>query len=150
MESTEKTNIARAPRILVADDEQWFVRPLVDALEFEGYTVERSRTGSETLAIVAEASTRPNLLILDFMMDPGELSGGDGVGTRTGAIVLEKIRTELNLAPKLLPAICFTILNDERLQEFAKQFGAQFFSKTDFKMAEVLATVRQKISASGK
>lgn len=130
-------------RVLIADDEPWFVQPLRDALEFEGYKVENVGVGSAALAIVRSDDTRPAVLILDIMMDPGGLQGQHDEGARTGLVVLEELRKESNLATKNLPVICLTIVDDENLRKRIEQLGADFYSKRNYKVAEIVSRIRR-------
>ena len=55
--------------ILLIDDEQGFIEPLVDALAHEGYRVLTAATGAEGLALAAKE--RIDLAVVDVMMPPG-------------------------------------------------------------------------------
>jgi CheY-like chemotaxis protein len=58
---------SRAKCILVVDDDADIVEALRTVLEASGYTVEAAASGTECLARVARR--RPDLIILDVMMD---------------------------------------------------------------------------------
>jgi CheY-like chemotaxis protein len=136
----------RAHKILIADDEPWFVQPLKDALEFEGYEVENVRTGSETLAKIRSENERPDVLILDIMMDPGEMQGPHQGGTRTGIVVLGKIRQELGLSATTFPVICLTVVDDNSVRKNVRQLDAECLFKKDFRLSDVVRLVREKIA----
>jgi len=118
-----------------------------DALEFEGYKVENARTGSETLARICSKSERPELLILDIMMNPGELQGEHEKGTRTGVVVLEKIRKEFGLSAKMCPLFASLLLRTTLCKEGSFELGVErVFFKKDFKLSEVVSLIRKKVN----
>jgi len=84
------TSLARAPRVLVVDDEE-NIRYLLDAaLNHAGFEVSDARTGREALAEVR--SFRPDVVLLDVMLP--DLDGFEvcrrmrGDGDRTAVIFL--------------------------------------------------------------
>lgn len=146
MEESQIRDTNKSHRILIADDEPWFVQGLRDALELEGYKVDNARTGSETLALVRSGDTRPAVLILDIMMSPGDLHGTHEKGTRTGLVVLEVIRKDLGISERKLPIICLTIVEDNGLRKRIQQLGADYYSKKDFKVPELLHRISKVIN----
>ncbi len=142
MKKAEARQTDRVPKIVIADDEPWFVQPLRDAFEVEGYQVENARTGSAALSMVQSKDTRPDVLILDIMMNPGELEGPHEEGTRTGLLVLEVIRQRLRISAASLPIICLTIVEDEGVRNRIEELGAVYLAKKDFKMPELVQRIR--------
>jgi DNA-binding response OmpR family regulator len=132
--------------VLVDDDEQWYVEPLKDALEYKGYEVVVARTGGEGLSKIKEVG--PDLVILDVMMDPGDLTGNHGEGRRTGRLLLEKVRHELKLDATSLPVICLSVLQDEDLREAMTCLGADFLCKQDVELSEVLRRIQAKLGTT--
>jgi diguanylate cyclase (GGDEF)-like protein len=63
----------RAPRILIANDQEWAARSVETILVAEGYEVQRAYTGSQALQRALE--TPPDLIILDNQMP--DLSGAE-------------------------------------------------------------------------
>lgn len=137
----------QAHTILVADDEQWYADGLVYALEFEGYRVVRARNGREMLATVQSEKDRPDLIILDVMMDPGEPNDPNANGRRTGLAPLHRIREELGLAVSTLPVICLSVVQDEDLRNSMIRLGAEFLYKENVTLDEIITKIRTKLSS---
>jgi DNA-binding response OmpR family regulator len=129
--------------ILIGDDEQWYAGPIRDALAYEGYLISAARTGSEVLAKIK--AERLDLVILDVMMNPGDLEGDHANGTRTGRVVLEKVRGDLGLDAKTLPVICLTVLRDENLRDTMTRLGADYLCKENAPLENIIKAVRKKI-----
>jgi CheY-like chemotaxis protein len=55
--------------ILVVDDDPDFVKITRRVLENHGYDVESSSSGAEALKTMRDAETKPDLVLLDIMMD---------------------------------------------------------------------------------
>ena len=106
--------------------------------------MDRVKTGGEALVKIQSREKRPHLLILDVMMDPGTVNGEHRNGTRTGIVVLEKIRVELNLDEESLPVICLTVLDDEELRKNVIALRADYFCKKNAKLSDIVAAVSRK------
>jgi CheY-like chemotaxis protein len=111
--------------ILYVDDEPWFADALYDALQSEGYSLLKAKSGTEAIRLLTESvasDTTPDLIILDVIMPMGEnensiLRGGDG-GRRTGIKVYEVIRKQLNLS---VPIIFATVVDDPMMERIVEQ-----------------------------
>lgn len=55
-------------RVLVVDDDPYIRDVVAQLLESEGYRIEEATNGAEALSVVADASRRPNVILLDLMM----------------------------------------------------------------------------------
>jgi CheY-like chemotaxis protein len=106
MHSRRRT-ITMGKTILYIDDEPYFVRSLVEALEDEGYTVDQATDGTE--AIEKLMGSVPDLIILDIIMPPGGGGPNPEDGRRTGLKDHEIIRGELGLRT---PIIFVTVVDD--------------------------------------
>ena len=143
-----KPELQKARTILVADDEQWYADGLVYALEFEGYRVVRASTGSAVLTAVQSLEDRPDLVILDVMMNPGDPTNPNADGRRTGLNVMREIREKLGLAASVLPVICLTVVRDEQLRSSMVRLGAEFLSKETVTLDEIIGKIRSRFQAS--
>ena len=90
--------------ILLIDDEQGFIEPLVDALAHEGYRVLTAATGAEGLALAAKE--RIDLAVVDVMMPPGAALDNLTSRQKTGVYVVQRLR---DLYPKL-PVFCLSVV----------------------------------------
>jgi CheY-like chemotaxis protein len=96
-------------RILVVDDDADIVEALRTVLEASGYVVEAAASGTECLARVARR--RPDLIILDVMMDKDT----------EGFHVSYELKAEE--ATKAIPILMLTAIG--------KKFGYQFSPEKD-------------------
>lgn len=105
-----------AKKILFIDDEPYFVRALIEALEDEGYVVEQAHNGSE--AIEKLRHSEYDLIMLDIIMPTGDSISDPCGGTRTGIRDLEIMRGEL---VNKLPMICVTVVDDPDVHDEIRQ-----------------------------
>jgi CheY-like chemotaxis protein len=118
-------------RVLLADDDEYDMRPTIIALEAEGASVEVVTDGTTALTVLQrDRESPPDLLILDIMMDQGDAIETDDEGRSTGARVYEKIRKELKLNLPIVvssvvtdPKILKVFRNDPRIQMLSKPYG---------------------------
>ena len=59
----------RAARILIVDDDPDFVKITKKILETHGYETESASNGAEGLKVMRSAPSKPDLVLLDIMMD---------------------------------------------------------------------------------
>jgi CheY-like chemotaxis protein len=119
----------RRRTILIIDDEPWYVEPLRDALENEGYNILQASDAGAAYELT-KSQRGIDLIIMDVMMPPGGEIAGDYEGfTRTGVGLCEKIRKESGLAPEALPIICLTVVQDDTVKARMQSLGVVFLSK---------------------
>jgi CheY-like chemotaxis protein len=100
-------------RILLADDDEYDMRPTIMALEAEGASVEVATDGTSALeALKRDLNSPPDVLILDVMMDQGDAIDTDDEGRSTGARVYERIRYDLKLT---IPVVVSSVVTDPRI-----------------------------------
>ena len=71
--SSDSNNQLAAPRILIANDQEWTARSLESILAAEGYEVIKAFTGAQACERALDA--RPDLIILDTQLP--DISGPD-------------------------------------------------------------------------
>jgi CheY-like chemotaxis protein len=76
--------------ILLIDDEQSFLEPLAEALEFEGYRVLKARSADEAFEFLNKEHI--DLVTIDIMLDPGVECGDDTPSNRTGLYLCAEIK----------------------------------------------------------
>ena len=146
-------NVLRT-RILLADDELWYMEGLKDAFVSEGYEViaEPRMTGTRVLEIMRDPESRIDVLILYIMMDPGsELAGQVPNSTQTGVSVLRKIREEAKPGKSDLPVICLTVVDDEYTLKQLAQIDStvRILRKADVDVHDILEAVKTASGIAG-
>jgi len=126
--------------ILLIDDEQNFLSPLVDALEFEGHRVLRASSASEALSILS--SEKVDLVTIDIMLDPGE-NLADKVDSQTAGLYLCKvIRKEY---PQI-DAFALSVVTDKSLIRQIEATGVRFLRKGETPLRTVLDMLRSRLT----
>jgi two-component system KDP operon response regulator KdpE len=123
-------NQVESKRILVADDSDTITTLLTTALTSHGYTVVTARDGVETYELGRSGDI--DLAIIDHLM-PGLL----------GLEVIERWRAE----GVDLPVIVLSGVDDEKTAIASLDVGAVDFVRKPFRLNELMARVRQRISA---
>lgn len=101
----------RAARILVIDDQPFFLTMIQNILQAKGYRVVTAKDGDEGLAQAKRQ--KPDAILLDV-----EMPGKDGF------TVCELLKTDPDL--KRIPVIFLTATEDVKLNEKAFRAGAAF------------------------
>ena len=113
--------IARRPRVLIAEDNQELHRLLVTVLYEDGYHVEEVKTGFDLLARANRSSSAGqelDLIVSDIRM-PG----------MTGLEVLAGLRSPHRPEVWSTPVILITAFGDHETHAEAKRLGAVLFDK---------------------
>ncbi|MCB0166603.1 MAG: response regulator transcription factor [Anaerolineae bacterium] len=110
--------------ILVVDDEMKIVRLARDYLEYAGFTVMTTTTGSDALAVARQ--NRPDLIVLDL-----------GLPDLDGLDVTRALRKESNV-----PIIMLTARGDESDKLIGLELGADDYLTKPFSPKELVARVR--------
>ena len=113
-------------RILVVEDEDAIAAFVATALEREGYTVARVRTGREALSHVQGSA--PDLVLLDLMM-PGDVDGLQ---------VCQAVRR----SDAYVPIIMVTAKDEDVDKVVGLELGADDYITKPFNTRELLARVR--------
>jgi two-component system response regulator CpxR len=117
------------PRILIVDDDRALAELLAEYLQREGFVVDIANDSDAGLAQLHQASTRPDLLILDVMMP-----GRDG---------LETLR-ELRLKYRL-PVIMLSAKGEPVDRVIGLELGADDYLTKPCLPRELLARVRAQL-----
>ena len=117
--------------ILVIEDEEPLRRVLKDILTVEGYSIIETKDGVEGLEMALKE--HPDLILLDIVMPK-----------MNGLEMLKQLRTDE--WGKTAPVIVLTNLSDNEDVAKAMEIGAfEYFVKTDIKIDDVIAKIREKI-----
>lgn len=117
--------------ILVIEDEEAMQLALRDMLSFEGYTILDAKNGIEGLATAL--ARHPDLILLDILMPKMD-----------GLEMLKKLREDE--WGKDVPVIVLTNVGDkEEIAQAVEGNVFEYFVKTDIKITEVVAKIKEKI-----
>jgi len=108
-------------KILFIDDEPYFVRSLIEALEDEGYEVDKAVNGTEAIEKLEESV--PDLIVLDIIMPTGERVSDPHGGMRTGLRDHEIIRDKMGLK---VPIIFVTVVEDPNAHRAIRQLERRY------------------------
>lgn len=117
-------------KILVIDDDSEMLLVLLGVLKKKGYEVYGGKDGQEALALAGQLA--PDLLILDLYLP--RLNGDD---------VVRAMKKDPALAG--IPVLIISS-EQERLEQIAKECGADSFLRKPFGFQELLASVRALVS----
>ncbi|MCS6856557.1 MAG: response regulator transcription factor [Sandaracinaceae bacterium] len=112
-------------RILIVEDDPALAMGLVDALEFEGFSVIHAKTGQEGLHHAFKS--RPDAIILDLMLPD-----------TNGYLVCERIRSQ----NPLVPIIMLTARGQESDKIRGLDAGADDYITKPFSIGELIARMR--------
>jgi CheY-like chemotaxis protein len=126
--------------ILLIDDEQSFLEPLADALQFEGHRILKARTGHEALEILKQE--RVDLVTIDIMLDPGEDLQDEVDSHSTGLFLCEEITHKY---PKI-DAFCISVVSEMRIIRKIESLGIRFLRKGETPLRTVLDMIRSRLT----
>ena len=116
-------------RILIIDDDVWFLEQLVRTVSKAGYEVATAGNGIEGMEQIDVA--RPDAIILDFFM-PGP----------NGLVLLHELQSHSDLA--VIPVILFTNSAADMATEDLEQYGVQrVLDKTAMEPDDVVVAIRK-------
>lgn len=116
-------------RILLIDDDTWFVEQMARTVKKAGYEVALAHNGIEGIEQIDTA--RPDVIILDFFM-PGP----------NGLVLLHELQSHSDLAA--IPAILCTNSAADVAPEDLVQYGVRrVLDKTTMEPADVVAAIRK-------
>jgi two-component system, OmpR family, response regulator VanR len=126
--------------VLLVDDEQGFLEPLADALEYEGHRVLKATTAEDALRILD--NERIHLVTVDIMMPPGPSIEGDILSHETGILLCETIRNEY---PRV-HVFCLSVVSDRDTIRRIESFGVKFLRKGETPLRTVLNMIGSKLT----
>ena len=126
--------------VLLIDDEQVFLEPLADALEFEGHRVLRATSGSEALELLEH--NRVDLVTIDIMLDPGESLVGSTDPHGTGLFLCEEITRRY---PNV-DAFCISVVSEIEVIRYVESLGVRFLRKGETPLRTVIGLLRSKLT----
>jgi CheY-like chemotaxis protein len=127
-------------KILIIDDEQGFIRPLKDALEFEGHEVLTASTGEEALETLK--SHKVDFVTVDIMMPPGDSLEKEIHSHETGILLCEEIRDNY---PNL-DVFCISVVNDKEVIRYIQSLGVRFLRKGETPLRKILDMIASSLT----
>ena len=126
--------------ILLVDDEQSFLEPLADALEYEGYRVLKARTAEQALAILHTEAI--DLVTIDIMLEPGKSLADKVASNRAGIYLCGEVR---RLYP-FIDAFCISVVSDVSVIRSVEALGVRFLRKGETPLRIVLNMIRSRLT----
>jgi len=126
--------------VLLIDDEQGFLEPLADALEYEGHRVLKARSASEGLALLK--AERIDLVTIDIMLDPGPELAGSVDEHNAGLFLCRYVQKNY---PKM-DAFCISVVTDVGLIRQIEACGVRFLRKGETPLRTVLNMLRSRLT----
>jgi CheY-like chemotaxis protein len=126
--------------VLLIDDEQAFLEPLADALEYEGYRVLKARTADQALNLLAKEPV--SLVTIDIMLDPGEQLGETVDSHSTGLFLCRHIRERY----PHIDAFCISVVSDVSTIVQIESLGIRFLRKGETPLRTVLNMLRSRLT----
>lgn len=120
------SNTAPAPQVLLADDDRALTGLLTEYLQQEGFVVRAVHDGDAALVALADASFKPDVLVLDVMMP-----GRDGLDT------LQKLR-----GAHALPVLMLSARGEPLDRVIGLELGADDYLAKPCLPRELLARIR--------
>ena len=132
----------RSKKVLLIDDEQSFLEPLVDALEFEGHCVLKAQTADEALQLLEREHI--DLVTIDIMLDPGETFKDKVDSHKTGLFLCKEIRSKY---PNI-DAFCISVVSEMRTIKEVESLGIRFLRKGETPLRTVLNMIRSRLTGT--
>ena len=129
-----------AKTILLVDDEQSFLEPLADALEYEGFRVLKARAVDQALQILEKEPL--DLITIDIMIDPGKSLADKMESQSAGLFLCETVSQKY---PKL-DAFSISVVNDPKIIRKIESLGIRFIRKGETPLRTVLNLLRSKLT----
>lgn len=123
-------------KIALIEDDKILSKVLSDGLKEAGFEVSRAFDGEEGLALVV--AEKPALVLLDILMPKMD-----------GLTVAKRLKS--NPETRGIPIIILTALEKREPVAEALESGVyEYLVKSDFKIEEIVAKVKEKLGASKK
>ncbi|HEY2917653.1 MAG TPA: response regulator [Candidatus Binatia bacterium] len=128
--------------VLLIDDDQWFLEPLVDALQHAGYRVLTARTAEDALVTLGREPV--DLVTIDIMLDPGETLHKT-VDTHSAGMYLCR---EITKRYPQMDAFCISVVSDVDMIRDIQRLGIRFLSKGETPLRTVLNMIKSRLTGT--
>ena len=133
-------------KVLIIDDEDWFIEPILDRLAFEEIVYNYFKTGFEGLMEFKSNSSEYSVIILDMKLTLGDYP--DGIESPeidtdcSGLYILKELR-EIN---SQIPILCYTVLHDQKIKNEITNLGGTHIVKAGRNEDELFDEIHKFIS----
>lgn len=125
------TNLINGHLILIVEDEKPLIKALTEKFAHEGFRVLSAENGEKGVQLALEAS--PEIILMDLIMPKMD-----------GMTAIKNLRADDKT--KNIPIILLTNLYDnQQLAEAAKYGVFDYLIKSDWKLGDVVAKVKEKL-----
>jgi predicted nucleotide-binding protein len=118
-------------KILIVDDERWYVEPLIDRLSFEGYNVLYASSCDEALSIIKEQAEHIRLIVIDSFLPIGDKSTFLEKQFQSSKIIGLQLAKYISNNFKNISIIGYSQLNEDDIIMGFRKNGFQFISKLE-------------------
>ena len=126
--------------ILLVDDEQSFISPLADALEYEGHRVIKASSVSEALCVLR--SQKIDLITIDIMLNPGPELEGTVESKRGGLYLCHEVKRHHSQ----IDAFAISVVTDRATIKEIQSLGIRFLKKGETPLRTVLDMFRSRLT----
>jgi CheY-like chemotaxis protein len=126
--------------VLLIDDEQGFLEPLADALEYEGHRVLKATTAGDALRVLGQEKIQ--LASVDIMIPPGQELEGQTTSHEAGIMLCEKIS---RMYPNM-DVFCLSVVSDRDVIRRIESYGVKFLRKGETPLRTVLNMMRSRLT----
>lgn len=126
--------------VLLIDDEQGFLEPLADALEFENFRVLKATNAEEALFILTKEKV--DLVTIDIMLPPGKTLEEKITSHNAGIFLCEEISSRY---PNI-DAFCISVVSDINIIHKIEKLGVKFLRKGETPLRTVLAMLKSRLT----
>lgn len=126
--------------VLLVDDEQSFLSPLADALDYEGYRVLRASNVTDALQILEKEKI--DLITIDIMLDPGTALENTVDSQTAGLYLCREVRKKY---PKL-DAFAISVVSDMETIKQIQSIGVRFLRKGETPLRTILDQLRSRLT----
>jgi two-component system nitrogen regulation response regulator NtrX len=130
----------RKKTVLLIDDDQWFLEPLADALDYEGYKVIKARTAADALGVLEREKV--DLVTIDIMLDPGEEFKGKVDSHGAGLFLCREISKKY---PNI-DAFCISVVSEMSTIQEIESLGIRFLRKGETPLRTVLNMLNSRLT----
>ncbi len=125
--------------ILIVDDDQGFIEPLGDALEYENHKVLKASTVEEALRTLEKYHV--DLVTVDIMMHAGPSLDQNVDSHYAGVFLCE----ELTRRYRDIDIFCISVVTDPVIISKIKKMGVRFFPKGETSLRTILDVINSKL-----
>jgi CheY-like chemotaxis protein len=126
--------------VLLVDDEQGYLQPLADALEFEGQRVLRAYSAEEALEILQKEKV--HLVSVDVMLPPGRSLEKTTSSYQAGVWLCEQIT---RLYPNI-DVFSLSVITDQKTIRKIESFGVRFLRKGETPLRTILNMMLSRLT----